>query len=148
MCDEDSTGIGEIVPNDRTIYRACTRATDLSRDKIAVEPIAFQKNGRNHTDGLSLALSVDACARQFPNNRGVIRISVGAIHGLDEGLEVRFDTTDPDHVIIRNLPCMDREAEEKERALAVSSELAAAAEIESSSRVLPLPPPPAPTANA
>jgi hypothetical protein len=143
MCDEDSTGIGEIVPNDRMIYRACKRSIDLSKDKTTVEPIAFQKDGQNHRDGLSLALSVDACARQFPNNRGVIRISVGAIHGLGRGLEVHFDTADPDHAIIRNLPCMDRELE-KELALIVSSELAAAAEIESSKRVLS--PPAAPPA--
>jgi hypothetical protein len=54
MCDEDSTGIGEIVPNDRMIYRACKRSIDLSKDKTTVEPIAFQKDGQNHRDGLSL----------------------------------------------------------------------------------------------
>lgn len=144
MCDQTSTDIGAIVPNDRTIYRACTRSSDLSKDRGAVEPIAFQKNGQNHTDGLSLALSVAACARNFPNNRGIIRISVEAIHNLDRGLEVHFDTTDAEHVVIRNLPCMDREIGEKELALAVSAELAAAAEVESSTRVLP----PAPAANA
>jgi hypothetical protein len=142
MCDEESNGIGGIVPNDRVIFRACMRSNCLSgAARDTVEPITFQKEGRKHKDGLSLAFSAAACARYCPRNYGIVRISVAAVHQLNRNLEVHFDTTDPDHAIIRNLPCTDREPPEKELALAVSSELAAASEIESSKRVITLAPP-------
>lgn len=147
MCDEEAVGIGEIVPDDTIIYRACTRSNFLSgndpANKDTIEPIAFQKDGKNHKDGLSLALSAADSVSHFQKNHGAIRITVGAVHGLGRGLEVRFDTTDQTHVIIRNLPCMDREPDEKEMALIVSSELAAAAEIESNKRILVPPAAPA-----
>ena len=139
MCDEEANDIGDLVPNDRVIYRACTRSSFLSSNKDAVEGIAFQKDGKNRKDGLSLALSVADSVKKFPKNHGAIRIAVAAIHGLNRGLEVRFDTTDPTHVRIRNLPCMDRSIEEKELALAVSAELAAIAVVEANKRV-PVPP--------
>jgi hypothetical protein len=135
MCDEQSNGIGDIVPDDRVIYRACSRSSFLTPAKDAVSEVAFQKDGRNHKDGLSLAFTALHSIRDLKKNHGIIRISVGAIHRINRGLEVRFDTTDPSHAIIRNLPCMDRGSEEKEQALAVSAELAAVAEIESASPV-------------
>ena|SRR5271165_6797839 len=135
MCDEEANGVGDLVPDGQTIYRACTRSSFLSVNKDAVEGIAFQKDGKNHKDGLSLALSVADSVKHFPRNHGAIRICVADIHGLNRGLEVHFDLTDSTHVLIRNLPCMDRDPNEKELALAVSAELAAAAQIESSKRI-------------
>jgi hypothetical protein len=142
MCDEESNGIGDIVPDDRIIYRACSRSTFLTTAKDAASEVAFQKEGRNHKDGLSLALTPIDSISGLSKNHGIIRITVGDIHQLNRGLEVHFDTTDASHVIIRNLPCIDRGPEEKELALAVSAELAAIAEVESASPVLK---PPAPT---
>jgi|SRR5580700_4856133 hypothetical protein len=143
MCDEQSVGIGDLVPDATVLYRACSRSNFLTPAKDAVQEIAFQKDGKNHKDGLSLALSVDESVRYLQKNHGVIRITVGEIHRLGRGLEVRFDTSDPLHVLIRNLPCMDRTSEEKALALAVSAELAAKAQIEYS-KSMPKPAQPAP----
>jgi hypothetical protein len=137
MCDEETVGIGAVVPDETVIFRACTRKDCLSgKQRDFIEPITFQKEGQKHKDGLSFALSAEACARMCPRNHGIVKTTAGAIHGLDRGIEVHFDITDPEHVIVRNLPCIDRE-NEKELALASSSEIAAASEIESNQHVDP-----------
>lgn len=139
MCDEEANDIGGLVAENQVVYRACSRSSFLTPTKDAVQEIAFQKDGKNHKDGLSLSLSAPDSVRHLDKNFGVIRISVGAIHRLNRGLEVHFDLSDPTHVLLRNLPCMDRTLEEKALAQAVSAELAAAAEIESN-RPVPVPP--------
>jgi hypothetical protein len=73
--------------------------------------------------------------RLFPRNHGVISIRVGDVHGLNRGMEVRFDLKDPNHVLIRRMPCMDRSLEERKEAEEVSSVLAYMARIESAIRV-------------
>lgn len=139
MCDEESSGIGELVPDNVIIYRGCSRSNFLTPSRDAATEIAFQKPPKDK-DGLSLALTAADSVNGLNRNYGVIRITVGAIHGLNAGLEVRRDTTDPTHVLIRNLPCMHRDDQEKERALKLSAELAVAAEIESA-KPIPTPPP-------
>jgi hypothetical protein len=134
MCDEVAAGVGERVPDDVVLYRACSKPNFLTSAKDAVREIAFQKDGTNHKDGLSLALSVEESVKYLKKNHGVIRITAGEIHRLDRGLEVRFKASEPLHVLIRNLPCMDR-PEEKELALVVSAELAGKAQIESATPV-------------
>jgi len=135
MCDEEANDIGELAPDELVIYRACSKSTFLTPAKDAVGEVAFQKDGRNHKDGLSLAISVDESVRHLSKNHGVIRITVGDIRRLERNLEVRFYASDHLHVVIRNLPCMDRTLEEKELALMVAAELAGKAEIESKSPV-------------
>ncbi len=135
MCDEEANDVGDLVPDDQVIYRACSRSNFLTPAKDAVREIAFQKDGRNHKDGLSLATSVAESVKHLSKNYGAIRIRVGDIHGLRRGLEVRFLISDPLHVVIRNLPCMDRSPEEKELALALSAELAGKAEIETAAPI-------------
>jgi hypothetical protein len=139
MCDEESNNIGDPVPPDHVLYRACTKSKFLSATKNSVEPIAFQKQGKNHKDGLSLALSANACAKSFPNNKGVIRITVQEILSIERDLEVRFDLLDRNHVLIRRLPCMDREIEERSLAEAVASELSNLAKVEHPERLTPVP---------
>lgn len=131
MCDAQGVAIGGVVPDATVLFRACSKPNFLNSTKDAVQEIAFQKDGKNHQDGLSLALSVDESVRPLKKNHGVIRITAAEIRGLGRGLEVHFDSSDPHHVIIRNLPCMDRTPEEKELALKVSAELAAIAHVES-----------------
>ena len=123
MCDEESNNIGDVVPDDVVLYRALDRKNQLSDDKKQIREIAFQKAGKlpKHKDGLSFRTSAEACNTR--DHYGILEIKVGDIHGLERNLEVRFDANDPSHILLRNLPCIDRE-EEKERAEAVSSELA------------------------
>ncbi len=146
MCDEESNAIGDIVPDHCVSYRGCSRGTFLNKARDTVMEIAFQKEGKKHKDGLSLALTPADSIKGLSRNYGVIRISVGAIHQLNDGvapaerIEVRYDLTDPMHILIRNLPCMDRTDQEKERAMVLSAELSSIAEIESATP-LPTPPP-------
>lgn len=132
MCDATANGIGDLVPDDQVIYRACLRKNYLTPDKQGVAELAFEKKGQNHTDGLSFALTPAQAVQPFERNHGVIRITVGAVRGLGRGLEVRFDTQTPGHVLVRNMPCVDRSDEEKQQANVVAAELAVRAEIESS----------------
>jgi hypothetical protein len=139
MCDEESNNIGDHVPPERILYRACTKSKFLSAAKDSVDPIAFQKQGKNHKDGLSLALSANDCAKSFPNNRGVISITVQQILSIERNLEVRFDLLDTSHVLIRRMPCMDREIEERSLAEAVASELSNLAKVEHADKLVHVP---------
>src|SRR5579859_7631255 len=133
MCDSSSEGIGDRVPDDTVIYRACSKRGFLAADKLSVAELAFQKYGLKDDDGLSCALSPKAAVQGLNRNHGVIRIRVAEIHNLGRGLEVCFDRKEgmENHVLIRGMPCMDRANEEQE-ANAVAAELAIRAEIESS----------------
>jgi hypothetical protein len=131
MCDEQSKDVGEIVPDDAVVFRACSRRNFLSPSKDSVQPEAFQKDGRNHKDGLSLAFDPTDAVRYLSKNHGTIKIRVGDIHALNRGLEVRFDLTDPRHVLIRNMPCMDRTLAERVLAEPLAAELAFAASVDS-----------------
>lgn len=99
---------------------------------MKVAEFAFQKYGIKDDDGLSFALTAKASVKRLNSNKGVIKISVAEIHNLGRGLEVRFDLKAgfEDHVLIRNMPCMDKPSEEQ-LANAVAGELAERAEIES-----------------
>lgn len=112
------------MPDETVIFRACMRKNDLSDDRTKVREIAFQKYGKlpRNGDGLSFQTTADGC--NSVDHFGIFRIKVGDIHGLGRGIEVRFDATDASHVLLRNLPCMDREPEERKLAEEVSSELA------------------------
>ena len=134
MCDEESAGIGDLVPDDTVAYRGCSRKNFLNPSKDAAAPEAFQKPGRNHKDGLSLSLELLESVRPFKKNFGALAIRVGDIHGLKRGLEVRFDQQIPGHVIIRNMPCIDREHEVRE-ANEVAAELAFRASVASATPI-------------
>src|SRR5260370_8422487 len=108
MCDEEANDIGEVVPDETVIYRACSRSTFLTPSKDAVREIAFQKDGQNHKDGLSLATTAAESVRYLEKNYGVIRITAGAIHHLGRGLEVRFNASNPLHALTLNFPCMEQ----------------------------------------
>jgi hypothetical protein len=145
MCDATSENIGNRVPDDVVIYRACTKSICLSPSKDSIEAPTFQKDGKNHTDGLSCTTTPEASIAEV-GSHGIARIRVGDIHQMGRGLEVRYDITDPVHVLIRNMPCMDREDAERGLAEAVASELAIRAVVESTARTkrpfvppLPLP---------
>ena len=130
MCDEESSGIGDLVPDDTIVYRGCGRKNFLIPSKDAAAPEAFQKHS-SHKDGLSLALTMVDSVRHFKRgNFGALSITVGDIHGLNRGLEVRFDLQQPGHIIIRNVPCMDR-PHEMQAANEIAAELASKATVAS-----------------
>jgi hypothetical protein len=137
MCDEEANAIGELVPDDRMVFRGCNRKNFLTPAKDAVQPEAFHKKGKNHKDGLSVALTpIDSVRYLTKGNWGVIRIRVGDIHLLNRGLQVRFDLNDARHALIRNLACMDRGLEERAEAEATAAELAYRAQVESANPLI------------
>jgi hypothetical protein len=135
MCDEESSGIGDLVPNDTIVFRGCSRKNFLTPAKDAATPEAFQKKGTNHKDGLSLALTLIGSVKPLKKgNFGAISILVGDIHGLNRGLEVRFDLQEDGHVLLRNMPCIDR-PHEMQQANEVAKELSARAQVASATPV-------------
>jgi hypothetical protein len=123
MCDEESRDIGEPAPAEIYIYRACKRRTHLVQSENRVKESAFQKQGRleANKDGLSFRTTPEAC--NDIDHYGILRIRVGDIYELNRGLEVRYDANDPTHILLRNLPCMDREAAEQLEAEITAAEL-------------------------
>jgi hypothetical protein len=135
MCDEESSGIGDLVPDDTIVYRGCGRKNFLTPSKDAAAPEAFQKHS-NHKDGLSMALTMVDSVRHFKKgNFGALSITVGDIHGMNRHLEVRFDLQQAGHIIIRNVPCMDR-AHEMQAANEVAAELASKAAVASAVSII------------
>jgi|ERR1017187_229811 hypothetical protein len=75
-------------------------------------------------DGLSIGLSPNAAVKGLTENFGYCSISVGVIHGLPHGLEVRLDATDPEHAFICNLPLMTISDQSRDKAVYIARELA------------------------
>jgi hypothetical protein len=132
MCDETSDGIGDIVLDNRVLFRACTRS-NFYNSANQVQPEAFYKDGKNQTDGLSLALTQEA-AIGTKKTYGVISITAGEVHAVRVDMKARLDLQTADHVLIRNMPCMDREAHERQEAEKVAAELAFKARVISTAR--------------
>ncbi|HLJ90508.1 MAG TPA: hypothetical protein VKZ53_27110 [Candidatus Angelobacter sp.] len=121
-------------------YVACRNKNNLTPTRDAVAETIFEKKGLNHRDGLSGALTINDAIRHLKKNHGVVRIRAGDIRNigrilLSRDLEIKITKSDSTHVLIRNMPCIDREHEEAD-ANALASALAAIAEIESSDPVL------------
>jgi hypothetical protein len=130
MCDAEIEDVNGLVEGDTFIYLACRNKNFLTANKDAVREKAFEKKGLNHKDGLSAAFSVGEAIQHLNENHGVIRIRVADINGLGRNLEVRVKNSEPTHILIRNLPCIDKE-DEKSLANAVAGELASLAVVES-----------------
>jgi hypothetical protein len=75
-------------------------------------------------DGLSVGLTPEAAVKYLDTNEGYCSISVGIIHALPYGLEVRIDKSDPDHAYICNLPLMTTSDIHREKAILIARELA------------------------
>jgi hypothetical protein len=133
MCDEVADNVGDLVPDETVIYRACLRRTNLSPDKTQVRESAFQKAGKleRNKDGLSFRTTAAAC--NDLDHYGIFRIKAQDVRAIQRGVELHFDATDPSHVLMRNLPCMDR-LEEQQDAEVVAAELSFRAEVESSTQ--------------
>ena len=138
MCDEESSGIGDLVPDDTIVYRGCSRKNFITPSRDAAAPAAFEKAGLNQKDGLSLALTATDSVRPLKRgNFGALSLRVADIHGLNRGLEVRYDLQISGHIIIRNMPCIDR-PQETQAANEVAAELAFRAAVVSA-KSIPIP---------
>jgi hypothetical protein len=123
MADAPAT-LGVLLNDDVLIYRAFAEKNYRNRDKNAVRYFAYVLRDIDVNDGLSVGLSPAAAIRGLLSNEGYCHISVGIVHGLPYGLQVRTDPNEPDHAFICNLPLMTISDESRERARLIGNELA------------------------
>lgn len=135
MCDQESTNVGDLVPDETRIYRACPRTGCFNDNKTEILEAAFYKERRRDPDGFSGGLTPEAATRRLNSWHGIISITVAEIRSV-RGLEVRYDTDDEnhEHVLVRRMPCADQPLERGE-AEAVASELRPLARIESTQKI-------------
>jgi hypothetical protein len=118
--------VGDLLSDDREVFRAFSDRSYRERKTInRVRSGAYQLREDDIQDGLSVGLTPEAAVRHLQANYGYCSISVGEIHALPHGLEVRFDLRDPDHhAFICNLPLLTISDEQRELALLIGGKLA------------------------
>lgn len=115
--------LGILLDDDVLIYRAFAEKSYRDRGKNVVRYFAYLLRDLDVNDGLSVGLS-PAAVRGLLSNEGYCRISVGVIHGLPYGLQVRIDPNEPDHAYICNLPLITVSDESRARAMSIGNALA------------------------
>jgi hypothetical protein len=89
-----------------------------------VRPGAYYLRDDEIDDGLSVGLTPKDAIKCLERNYGYCALSVAKVHGLPYNLQVRGDTTDPNHAYICNLPLMTINDEMREKAMLIAGELA------------------------
>lgn len=110
--------------DDVQVFRAFAEKSFRRRKKHQVRYAAYMLREEDARDGLSVGLSPDAAVKYLQTNEGYCQIMVGAIHGLNLGLQVRRDITDESHAFICNLPLLTISDGERERAMFIANRLA------------------------
>jgi hypothetical protein len=121
--------LGGRLQDDVQVFRAFAQKSYRSRKKNQVRYFAFLLREDDIYDGLSLGLSPEAAVQHLQINEGYCLISVGAIHSLPYGLEVRSDLTDQHHAYLCNLPLMAISDDTREQAILIGGELARKARV-------------------
>jgi hypothetical protein len=121
--------VGEILDHGIRVFRAFAEKSFRDRKKNKVRYFAYLLREEDARDGLSVGASPDTAVKYLQTNQGYCQIMVGAIHGLNLGLEVRTDVSDRDHAFICNLPLMTISDEERKRAVFIANRLAEQSQI-------------------
>jgi hypothetical protein len=116
--------LGNRLEDHLEVFRAFAEKNFRNRQKNEVRYFAYLLREEDINDGLSVGLTPAAAVRYLQSNEGYCRISVGAIHALPHGLEVRVDLNDPEHAFICNLPLMTISDDTRERARLIGGMLA------------------------
>lgn len=120
-----SNNVGDLLSDEQEVFRAFSDKSYRERKTInRVRSGAFQLREEDSEDGLSVGLTPEAAVKHLRTNYGYCSISVGKIHALPHGLEVRADLNDPDHAFICNLPLLTISDERREMALLIGGKLA------------------------
>ena len=106
---------GELLADSEVVYRAFSREGFRKRSSAKVRPAAYHR-APDHKDGLSLGSTPESAVAELEINYGYCSISVGEIHKLKYGLEVRHDPDAPGHVLLCNVPFLIGTDEERRKA--------------------------------
>jgi len=116
--------LGDILPDDVHVFRAFAEKSYRHRKRKEVRYFAYLLREEDIEDGLSVGLTPEAAVRYLTTNEGYCKISVGAIHGLPHGLQVRRDLEDNEHAYICNLPLRTTSEVELGKAINIGNRLA------------------------
>jgi hypothetical protein len=116
--------LGGIVADDQEAFRAFAYQSYRKSKNHTVRYFAYLLGEDDIADGLSVGLSPRAAIKGLAENFGYCSISVGVIHGLPFGLEVRLDAADQNHAFICNLPLMTISDQSRDQAIFIARELA------------------------
>ena len=116
--------LGGRVADDVQVFRAFAEKSYRNRKRNVVRNFAFLLREDEVNDGLSVGLAPEAAVRYLHSNEGFCRISVGDIHSLPFGLEVKLDLDDNEHALICNLPLKGLSDESTGNAIFIANRLA------------------------
>jgi hypothetical protein len=117
--------LGETVAQE-SIFRAYSEKghRDRKSQGCASKPRAFYRE-QDDIDGISVGLSPDDAVNRLNTNFGYASLSVQAVIGIPgAGLEVRLTPVLPGHAAICNVPFINGNDEERERARLLAGQLA------------------------
>lgn len=119
--------LGEILADEQNIFRAFAYPSyrrRKSQPPHEVRYFAYLLGEDDQEDGLSVGLTPRDAVKGLAENHGYCSISVGIIHNLPFGLEVRADVTDPNHAFICKLPLKSISEQLEAQAIYIARELA------------------------
>jgi hypothetical protein len=119
--------LGGRVEDGRDIFRAFAEKNfrrRRSQPPHEVRYFAYLLREEDITDGLSVGLTPRGAVKYLDYNYGYCSITVGVIHALEFGLEVRMDANDDTHAYICNLPIRTISEQTEARAIYIARELA------------------------
>ena len=127
MAPAANPNLGEVLANGLTVYRAFAYSSYRRRKGAPpheVRYFAYLLGEDDLEDGLSVGLTPRDAVKHLDRNEGYCSISVGTIHGLEFGLEVRMDANDDKHAFICNLPNKYISEQTEAQAIFVARQLA------------------------
>lgn len=114
--------IGDLLADDVVVFRAFATKAYRERPK-RIRSGAYYRS-MSHTDGLSLGLTPEDAIAGLSRNFGYCSVTVGDIHKLPYGLEVRAVKNQPGHVLLLKMPCIDGDDDQRADAAEISNKLA------------------------
>ena len=100
--------LGQLLPPDAEIFRACTNKNFLNNLRTEIRDRAYYRRAKD-TDGLSFGLTAEDAVHDL-QNFGVIGVRVDALHALEgRGLEVRADPELAGHALLHGLPYYEQD---------------------------------------
>jgi len=108
---------------DGTVYRAFSTKGFRNRKANKVRPNAYYRSV-DHTDGLSVGLTLLAAVARLEINYGYCRLSVDEVNRLPHGILVCPDADAEGHALLCNIPFIDGSDEERQRAALIAGALA------------------------
>jgi hypothetical protein len=116
--------LGDRVGDDVVVYRAFAQSSFRDRKRNRVEYYAYLAREQDLKNGLSVGLTPAAAVKHLASNEGYGHITVQDIRAVGNGVDVRYDTRDPEHAYICNLPYQKKSDQDREQARFIAGQLA------------------------